>query len=278
MPMTGRIVCKGNHQMYETIELEARGAATTIRLNRPEALNAFTLTLGEELLDAVRTVAADESVRAVCVTGAGRAFSSGADLRDLAGRPLTDSGHVDVHSTLTECYHPILSALREMPKPVVAAINGPAAGIGCSLALSCDLLVAAESAYLLLAFVNIGLVPDGGAIALITARAGAARAAEMAMLGERITASQARQWGLVNTVLPDHEFELGVTELVDRLAAGPTRAHAAAKRQLNAWRFAGMEEQLNLEARLQQEMVESADFGEGVAAFLEKRDAAFRGT
>ncbi|MDX6691779.1 MAG: hypothetical protein QOG15_3236 [Solirubrobacteraceae bacterium] len=263
--------------MYDTIELHARGAATTIRLNRPEALNAFTLKLGEELLDAVRTLSADESVRAVCVTGAGRAFSSGADLRDLTGRPLTEDGHVDVYSTLTECYHPILSALREMPKPVVAAVNGPAAGIGCSLALSCDLIVAAESAYLLLAFVNIGLVPDGGATALIAARAGAARAAEMAMLGERISASQSLRWGLVNTVLPDHEFDSGVAELVDRLAAGPTRAYAGAKRQLNAWVFAGMDEQLELEAHLQQEMVASADFAEGVAAFLNKRDAAFGG-
>ncbi|MGH2839377.1 MAG: enoyl-CoA hydratase/isomerase family protein [Solirubrobacteraceae bacterium] len=263
--------------MYETIELEARGTATIIRFNRPHALNAFTQALGEELLDAVRTLSADDSVRAVCVTGAGRAFSSGADLRDLGARPRTDDGHIDVYTTLTECYHPILSALREMPKPVVAAVNGPAAGIGCSLALSCDLLIAAESAYLLLAFVNIGLVPDGGAIALIAARAGAARAAEMAMLGERITASQALRWGLVNTVLPDHEFELGVSELVDRLAAGPTRSYAAAKRQLNARVYAGMDEQLELEARLQQEMVASTDFTEGVTAFLEKRDASFGG-
>ncbi len=263
--------------MYETIEVDKRGGAATIRLNRPDALNAFTFALGEELLAAVRTLAEDDTVRAVCITGAGRAFSSGADLRDLTARPLTDDGHLDVYTTLTTCYHPILSALREMPKPVVAAINGPAAGIGCSLALSCDLLIAAESAYLLLAFVNIGLVPDGGAIAIIGARAGAARAAEMAMLGERITASQALRWGLVNTVLPDHEFELGVTALVDRLADGPTRAYAGAKRQLNAWMFAGMDEQLELEARLQQEMAASEDFSEGVSAFLQKRDASFRG-
>jgi 2-(1,2-epoxy-1,2-dihydrophenyl)acetyl-CoA isomerase len=263
--------------MYESIELEARGAATIIRLNRPQALNAFNLPLGEELLDAVTTVSADEAVRAVCVTGAGRAFSSGADLRDLTARPRTEDGHLDVYTTLTECYHPILTALREMPKPVVAAINGPAAGIGCSLALSCDLLVAAESAYLLLAFVNIGLVPDGGATAMIARRAGAARAAEMALLGGRVTASQALRWGLVNTVLPDHEFDYGVTDIVDRLAAGPTKSYAGTKRQLNAWMFAGMDEQLELEARLQQEMAASADFTEGVTAFLQKRDASFGG-
>lgn len=263
--------------MYETIELERRGAATIIRLNRPEALNAFNQQLGEELLDAVTTLSADDAVRAVCVTGAGRAFSSGADLRDMAARPRTEDGHLDVYTTLTECYHPILTGLREMPKPVVAAVNGPAAGIGCSLALSCDLLVAAESAYLMLAFVNIGLVPDGGATAIIARRAGVARAAEMALLGGRVAASQARRWGLANTVLPDHEFELGFTDVVDELAAGPTRSYAGTKRQLNAWVFAGMDEQLELEARLQQEMAATADFTEGVTAFLQKRDASFGG-
>jgi 2-(1,2-epoxy-1,2-dihydrophenyl)acetyl-CoA isomerase len=263
--------------MYETIDLQRRGAAATIRLDRPDALNAWNQKLGMELLHAVRAVAGDDTVRAVCVTGAGRAFSSGADLRDLAGRPLTEAGHVDVYSTLTETYHPILTTLRRMEKPVVAALNGPAVGIGCSLALTCDLIVAAESAYLLLAFVNIGLVPDGGAAALIAARAGAGRAAEMAMLGERVSASQALRWGLVDSVLPDHEFELGAADVVDRLAAGPTRAYAGSKRQLNSWAYARLDEQLELEARIQQEMASGADFREGVTAFLEKRPAEFTG-
>ncbi len=263
--------------MYETIELERRGAAATIRLNRPDALNAWTATLGTELLDAVQTVAADDDVRAVCVTGNGRAFSSGADLRDITSRATTPGGHPDVESALNTVYHPILTLLRTMPKPVVAAVNGPAAGIGCSLALSCDIVVAAESAYLLLAFVNIGLVPDGGALALVSARAGSARAAEMGMLGERVTASDARRWGLVNHVLPDHELQEYVADLVDRLASGPTRSYAGTKRQINAWAYAGLDEQLALEARLQQEMIESPDFREGVTAFLEKRAANFAG-
>jgi 2-(1,2-epoxy-1,2-dihydrophenyl)acetyl-CoA isomerase len=263
--------------MYETLELERRGAATIIRLNRPEALNAWNVALGLELLDAVRTAADDDEVRAVCVTGNGRAFSSGADLRDLTSRGLTPEGHLDVRTTLTTIYHPILTLLRTMPKPVLAAVNGPAVGIGCSLALSCDLLVAAESAYLLLAFVNIGLVPDGGAIALACARAGAGRAAEMAMLGDRITASQARRWGLVNHVLPDHELQDYVGEVIDRLAAGPTKSYAGSKRQLNSWAYAHLDEQLELEAQIQQEMVASDDFREGVAAFLEKRDSSFSG-
>ena len=263
--------------MYEAIELQRRGAAAIVRLNRPDNLNAWNEALGIELLDAVRSIADDEAVRAVCVTGAGRAFSSGADLRDLGARALTPEGHVDVHTVLTQTYQPILNGLRTMPKPVVAAINGPAVGIGCSLALSCDLVVAAESAYLLLGFVNIGLVPDGGATALIAARAGVGRAAAMAMLGERITAPEAQRWGLVNTVLPDDAFDAGVSDLVDRLAAGPTRAYAGTKRQLNAWMYSGLDEQFDLEARLQQEMAASQDFTEGVSAFLHKRDAVFDG-
>ena len=263
--------------MYKTLELERHGAATIVRLNRPDALNAWNVALGTELLDALQTVADDDAVRAVCITGSGRAFSSGADLRDLTSRDITPEGHIDVYTTLTTVYHPILTLVRTMPKPVVAAVNGPAAGIGCSLVLSCDLVVAAESAYLLLAFVNIGLVPDGGATALVTARAGAGRAAEMAMLGERITASQARRWGLVNHVLPDHELQDYLRELIDRLACGPTRSYAGTKRQLNRWAYEGLEEQLEHEARIQQEMVQSEDFREGVAAFLEKRGAKFTG-
>jgi 2-(1,2-epoxy-1,2-dihydrophenyl)acetyl-CoA isomerase len=263
--------------VYTTIELERRGAGAIIRLNRPQALNAWNATLGDELLDAVRAVAADDAVRAVCVTGAGRAFSSGADLRDLTSRPRTTAGQIDVHTALTTVYHPILGGLRTMAKPVLAAINGPAVGIGCSLALSCDLLVAARSSYLLLAFARIGLVPDGGALALAAARAGGGRAIRMAMLGDRVPAATALEWGLVDEVLPDDGFEDGVHALLDRLAAGPTRAYAGSKRQINGWLYAGLEDQLALEARIQQEMAATGDFAEGVAAFLQKREPDFGG-
>ncbi|MEA2139711.1 MAG: hypothetical protein QOG56_2861 [Solirubrobacteraceae bacterium] len=263
--------------VYDTIELERRGAAATLRLRRPEALNAWNAQLGDELLDAVRRVGADDAVRAVCVTGAGRAFSSGADLREMAARPLTADGHVDVYTTLTTVYHPILLGLRTMPKPVLAAINGPAVGIGCSLALACDLLVAAESAYLLLAFARIGLVPDGGATALVAARAGAGRAARMAMLGDRVPAATALGWGLVDELLPDDGFDGAVARMLDRLAAGPTLSYAGSKRQLNEWLYAGLEQQLELEARIQQQMAASGDFAAGRAAFLQKRDPEFRG-
>jgi 2-(1,2-epoxy-1,2-dihydrophenyl)acetyl-CoA isomerase len=263
--------------VYEAIELERRGAAAIIRLNRPEALNAWSTTLGEELLDAVRSVAADDDVRAVCVTGAGRAFSAGADLRDLTSRGVTEEGHVDVYTTVTTVYHPILSGLRTMAKPVVAAINGPAVGIGCSLALTCDVLVASASAYLSLDFARIGLVPDGGGLALASARAGGGRATAMAMLGRRVPAADALRCGLVDEVLPDDEFAAGIDAIVDRLAAGATKSYAGSKRQLNAWLYAGLERQLELEATIQQELAASADFAEGVAAFAEKRPPEFQG-
>jgi 2-(1,2-epoxy-1,2-dihydrophenyl)acetyl-CoA isomerase len=223
-------------------------------------------------------VAKDEGVRAVVITGAGRAFSAGADLRDLSGREeRTPEGVPDVRRVLTERYHPIITTIRTMPKPVLAAVNGPAVGIGLSLALASDLVIAAESAYLLLAFVNIGLVPDGGSSLFVPTRIGFARATEMAMLGERIPAAQALDWGLVNRVVPDDAFASEVAALRDRLAAGPTRSYAGSKRQLNHWLYARMEEQLELEADIQQEMAGSPDFAEGVTAFIQKRPPAFEG-
>jgi 2-(1,2-epoxy-1,2-dihydrophenyl)acetyl-CoA isomerase len=263
---------------YETVDVHREGAAATIELNRPETLNAWNAQLGHDLLAAITAAAEDQGVRAVVITGAGRAFSAGADLRDLSGREeRTPQGVPDVRRVLTERYHPIITTIRTMPKPVLAAVNGPAVGIGLSLALASDLVMAAESAYLLLAFVNIGLVPDGGSSLFVPTRVGFARAAEMAMLGERIPAAQALDWGLVNRVVPDDAFASEGAALRDRLAAGPTRSYAGAKRQLNHWLYARMDEQLELEADIQQEMAGSPDFAEGVAAFIQKRPPAFEG-
>jgi 2-(1,2-epoxy-1,2-dihydrophenyl)acetyl-CoA isomerase len=248
----------------------------TVTLSRPSKLNAMDRQTFAELRRAATLAAEDPEVGAVVVTGAGRAFSSGADLR--AGfDPRPGDGKPDVGTALRERYHPIIAGVRRMPKPVVAAVNGPAVGIGCSLALACDLVVASESAYLLLAFVNIGLVPDGGSSVFVPARAGAGRAATMSMLGERIPAAQASAWGLVDVVASDDSFAAEVDALAERLATGPTRAYAAAKQQLNARLYAGLDEQLELEASLQEEMAGSADFAEGVQAFLEKRPARFAG-
>jgi 2-(1,2-epoxy-1,2-dihydrophenyl)acetyl-CoA isomerase len=260
---------------YETVNLLRRDGAAKIELNRPEALNAWNKQFGVDLLAAVKEVTYDDDVRAVLITGAGRGFSSGADLK--AGFEPLPNGKPDVHTTLTERYHPIMVGLREMPKPVVTAVHGPAVGIGCSLALVADLIVASESAYFLLAFVNIGLVPDGGSSLFLPARIGFTRAIEMAMLGERIPARQALEWGLVNQVHPDDELAAKADELVARLAAGPTASYAGTKRQLNRWVYAGMHDQLALEAKIQQEMAQSDDFLEGVTAFVEKRQARFAG-
>jgi len=262
----------------QTIDVRASSGVATIELNRPAALNAWNAQLGVDLLTAVRAAAADDAVRAVLITGAGRAFSSGADLKDVSGGQTTADGHPDVYRTLTERYHPIMVAIREMPKPVVAAVNGPAVGIGCSLALCCDLILASESAYFLLAFVNIGLAPDGGSSLFVPTRVGMARASEMAMLGERLTAARALEWGLINRVVADERLHEESAALGERLAAGPTRSYAGTKRQLNNWLYGRMAEQLELEAQIQQEMAGSADFLEGAMAFAEKRAARFSGS
>jgi len=259
----------------ETVKLDRRGGELRITLNRPDVMNAWDKQFGIDLLAAVQQAADDDAVRAVVITGAGRGFSSGADLR--AGFDTTAEGKPDVQKRLHEIYHPIIVTIRRMPKPVLAAVNGPAVGIGCSLALAADLIVARESAYFLLAFINIGLVPDGGSSLLVPERVGIARATEMAMLGERIGAKQALEWGLINRVVADDEFESAVDALAAKLAGGPTAAYAGVKRQLNEWLFARMDAQLELEASIQQQAAASGDFLEGVQAFLEKRAAAFEG-
>jgi 2-(1,2-epoxy-1,2-dihydrophenyl)acetyl-CoA isomerase len=261
---------------YECVNVFRRGAMAKIELNRPDKMNAWNTQLGLDLLAAVRATADDPGVRAVLVTGAGRAFSSGADL--TAGTDATTpDGTLDVYRILTERYHPIITGIRQMPKPVVAAVHGAAAGIGLSLALACDLVIAAESAYFLLAFVNIGLVPDGGSSLLVPSRVGFARAAEMALLGERIPARQALDWGLINQVWPDGDLAQRADDLMTRFADGPTASYAGTKRQLNHWLYQQMDAQLEFEAGLQQEMAGSADFAEGVAAFAQKRQPHFTG-
>ena len=262
----------------ETVNLRrgaSNGAELRIELNRPERMNAWDKQLGLDLLAAVELATEDTAVRSVTITGAGRGFSSGADLR--AGFDPGPDGRPDVGTALRERYHPIITGVRRMPKPVLAAVNGPAVGIGCSLALACDLVLAAESAYLLLAFVNIGLVPDGGSSVFVPARAGAGRAAAMALLGERVPAQQASAWGLVDRVVPDDAFAAAVDAVAEQLATGPTRSYAGAKEQLNARVYAGLDDQLELEASLQERMMASGDFLEGVGAFLEKRGARFTG-
>jgi 2-(1,2-epoxy-1,2-dihydrophenyl)acetyl-CoA isomerase len=260
---------------YETVEVTRDGAAVKIALNRPERMNAWSEGLSQDLLTVLRDAAADETVRAVMLTGNGRAFCSGADLKDGADDAL--AGKLDTYTTLTRWYHPIVTTIRQMPKPVLTAVNGPAAGAGLSLALAGDLVVAAESAYFMLAFVGIGLVPDGGASLFVPSRVGFARAAEMAMLGERVSAAKAVDWGLINSAWPDAEFAAKADALLARLAAGPTRSYAGSKRELNHWMYDRMAAHLELEASIQGELAASADFVEGVSAFMQKRPPEFGG-
>ena len=260
---------------YETVDVNRDGAAVKIALNRPDRMNAWSDGLSRDLLAVLREVAADETVRAVMLTGNGRAFCSGADLKDGADDAV--AGKLDTYTTLTRWYHPIVTTIREMPKPVLTAVNGPAAGAGLSLALAGDLVVAAESAYFMLAFVGIGLVPDGGASLFVPSRVGFARAAEMAMLGERVSAAKAVDWGLINSAWPDAEFAAKADALLARLAAGPTRSYAGSKRELNHWMYDRMAAHLELEASIQGELAASADFVEGVSAFLQKRPPEFGG-
>lgn len=260
---------------YEHVIWEQDGGVGRITLNRPETLNAWHAPFGRELKQVIESDAADESVRAVLVTGAGRGFSSGADLK--AGFDPAGDGLPDVRKELDQLYHPIIRGVRRLEKPVVAAVNGPAVGIGASLALACDLVLAAESAYFGLAFVNIGLMPDGGSTLFVPAATGKARAFQMALLGERVDARRALDWGLANFVHADGALIDEANALVERLAAGPTRSYAGSKRALNRMLYPDLDGQLDLEAELQHALARTKDFQEGVLAFAQKREPEFRG-
>jgi 2-(1,2-epoxy-1,2-dihydrophenyl)acetyl-CoA isomerase len=261
---------------YETILWEQSEGVGRITLNRPDTLNAWIEQFGRELTQVLTEDAADPSVRAVLITGAGRGFSSGADLKS-GFDPDPDDGMPNIRKELHEHYHPVILGVRQLEKPVVAAVHGAAVGIGLSLALACDLVLAAESAFFSLAFVNIGLMPDGGSTLFVPAAVGKARAFEMAMLGGRISAPEAKEWGLVNYVYPDEELMGEADALVGKLAKGPTQSYAGTKRALNRAFYGDMDAQLDLEAELQHALARTQDFMEGVGAFVEKRDPSFSG-
>ncbi|WP_354698872.1 1,2-epoxyphenylacetyl-CoA isomerase [Paraconexibacter sp. AEG42_29] len=259
----------------ELVTVRHEAGVAHLELNRPEALNAWTPDLGRALLAAVRDASADPAVRAVLLTGAGRAFSAGADVK--VPREHLPNGDIDLSVRLREIYNPIVAEIRAAPKPVVGAVQGAAAGLGCSLALSCDLLVASESAYFLLAFVHLGVIPDAGAALFLAEKVGSLRAAQLMMLGERLPAATARDWGLVTDVVPDAELRDTATALATRLAAGPTVALASMKRTLTSAAQSRLADHLELEATLQQSHATTDDYAEGVASFKEKRRPQFRG-
>ena len=250
------------------------GAVATLTLNRPQVLNAISLEMGEALLGHLRVVAADPEIRAVVLTGNGRGFSAGADFSgDI---PETPEGFHDLRARLDDLFNPSITLIRTMPKPIVGAVNGVTAGIGMSFALACDLVLAAESASFLFAFSGIALSPDGGLIAHCAARIGLTRTAQLALVGDRVPAKQALDWGLINAVHPDAELAAEAQALAAKLAGGPTVAHAGAKEQLG-WVVSDLATRLEGEAGVQQRNAETYDYPEGVLAFQEKRPAQFLG-
>ncbi len=244
----------------------------TLTLNRPHVLNAITPALLDELTGALRDGASNRDVRAVIITGAGRGFCSGQDLRAAVGE-----GAIDVGAVLRDHYAPAIRAIRSMDQPVIAAVNGVAAGAGFSLALACDLRIAAQSATFVQAFVRIGLIPDLASTYFLPRLIGPARAAELMMLGETVEAGRALQLGIVSQVVPDADLPAVASALAGRLASGP-RSIALIKRALDVSAANDLEAQLAVEERLQTEATTTADFVEGVTAFLEKRPAEFTGS
>lgn len=269
---------------YETVLVERSGGVETITLNRPEVLNSFNATMHRELHDALRAAERDAAVRCVVLTGAGRGFCAGQDLKDtLAGAAPADgaaepgSGVGQLADVLRQRYNPIIRRLRTMEKPVVAAVNGVAAGAGVSVALACDLILAADSARFILAFSKVGLVPDSGASWFLPRVLGFARAYELAVLAEPLSAEDARGLGLINRVVPAAELAGAAAELAQRLAAGPTRAFGLTKRAMNRALTTDLDAALEYEALLQGIAAATADAAEGVRAFVEKRPPQFSG-
>ena len=252
------------------VETTREGAVLTITLNRPEVLNAFNQALHAAFGGALKE-ARDESVRAVVLTGAGRGFCVGQDLAEFR------AGGVDIGTRLRQSYHGTILGLRGLEKPVIGAVNGPAAGAGLSLALACDLRVAADSASFVPAFINIGLVPDSGGSLFASRLLGEAKAFEWFATGRRLTAGEAHGWGLVTEVVEADRLAARAAELAAELAAVPTKGWAMTKRLFEGATTATLEEQLEREAQLQSAATQTEDFREGVAAFYEKRPPQFRG-
>lgn len=254
------------------VDMDPDAGVATITLNRPDALNALTVPMKQALLAAFRQVQRDPTVRAVILTGAGRAFCAGQDLRERLQPDAAPLGE-----EVRERYNPIVRAMRALPKPIVAAVNGVAAGAGASLAMACDIRIASEAASFALAFGRVGLVPDSGATWLLPRLVGATRAAELALLGDSVAAAEAASLGLVGRVVPAEELATEARSVAARLAAGAPRAMALTKRALNAAWSHDLDAALDYEAHLQDLAGRTKDHAEGMAAFLEKRPPRFTG-
>ena len=257
---------------YETITLTIADQIATITLNRPERLNACSLDMADEISDALDRL---EDARVLVLTGAGRAFCSGADLAARGDRPVT--GGQGSYIALTQKYNPMIVKLMRLDMPVICAVNGPAAGVGCSIGLAGDFVIAGKSGYFLQAFVNIGLVPDGGSTWLLPRLVGKARATQMMMLGEKIGGELAEQWGLIYKSVADEALAGEVQTLATRLANGPTLSYATMRKNMLIGLEHGLSDTLLAEAEGQRVAGSSADAAEGGMAFLQKRKPAFKG-
>lgn len=257
---------------YKALLYSKENGVATITLNRPDVFNAFDDTQSYELQDALKQVTRDKEVRVVVLTGAGKAFCSGQDLKaikDSKDRSLSDS--------LYKRYNPIIRAMRNMPKPIICRLNGVAAGAGCSLALASDFIVASEKASLIEVFINVGLVLDSGSSYFLPRLVGSNRAFELSTMGNKVTAQQALEWGMVNRVVSPEELDNTVTEVANYYATAPTKAIGLMKKMLNKSFNSDLETMLQYEAYCQEIAGNSADNKEGVAAFNEKRKPVFKG-
>lgn len=260
---------------FEHILYEAKDGVGWITLNRPDRLNAFAASMPLEIRAAVEAAGRDPAVRALAVTGAGRGFCAGADLAGDAAQP--SEGDRDAGGILHTAYNPMIKAMRDCPKPIVALVNGPCAGAGMSLALACDIIIAAKSAVFLQAFCNIGLVPDAGSTWYLPRSVSRARALGMALLGEKVSADEAADWGMIWQAVEDDALMSVGGEVLQKLANGPTRGLGLIRRAVHESFENSLDHQLDLERDSQRVAGSTKDFAEGVSAFLEKRKPRFSG-
>lgn len=261
--------------IFESIRLEVDNGVATLTLNRPERLNSFTVAMHGEMRAALDAIAADRAIRCLVLTGAGRGFCAGQDLSDRAVDP--DAEGIDLGASIENYYKPMLQRLRALPMPTIAAVNGVAAGAGANIPFACDLVYAAQSASFIQSFSKLGLVPDCGGTWWLPRLVGPARAMGLALLGDKLAAAQAAEWGLIWRCVGDDQLMSTVMTVARQLAAGPTLGFIRTRQAIDASMRLPFVEALDLERDYQRELGRSADYREGVSAFIEKRTARFSG-